>query len=400
MNEQAKELLAQVRAHLHPESVVALARQLITVPSYTAEGEEQAAVVLEQFLHRAGITTERQQVEDVGVNVIATLPGESEESGLVLNGHLDVVPPSSAMRYPPFEATIAGGCLWGRGAADMKGAVAAMACAFTAVKAAGIPLKRPVTLTAVASEEKGNRGTAALVRQGVRAAWAVVGEPTGLDLVVAHKGVDRYQVVVEGRAVHESLPERGLNAIVQAAHLIAALDSHLLARTKEQTHPVLGQATYNIGTIEGGISRNMVPDRCMFRLGKRWLPGDSPEAIRAEIEAVIRAARLEAHISLLREPDMERVPHPPLELEPDHPLTRTLAAAVTSVTGQPPALLGWAAFTDGALLQAAGVPSIIFGPGDLSLAHSDEEHIQLSELVTAAEIYAAFTMMACTDRPG
>lgn len=400
MDERLKELAARARAHLEPESVVALARQLIEVPSHTAEGEEQAAAVLEQFLHRAGLATARQQVEDVGVNVIATLAGQSEESGLLFNGHLDVVPPSSAMRYPPFEPTIAGDFLWGRGAADMKGAVAAMACAFTAVKAAGIPLKRPITLTAVASEEKGNRGTAALVRQGVRAAWAVVGEPTGLDLVVAHKGVDRYQVVVEGRASHESMPERGLNAIVQAARLVTALDGQLQARTKEQAHPVLGQATYNIGTIEGGISRNMVPDRCMFRIGKRWLPGDSPEAIRAEIEAVIRAANPQARVSLLREVDMERVPHPPLELDPDHPLTRTLARAVAWITGQPPALLGWAAFTDGALLQAAGIPTIIFGPGDLALAHSDEEHVRLSELITAAEIYAAFAVMACADLPG
>jgi acetylornithine deacetylase/succinyl-diaminopimelate desuccinylase-like protein len=276
----------------------------------------------------------------------------------------------------------------------MKGAVAAMACAFVAIRRAGVPLKRPVTLTAVASEEKGNRGTAALVRQGVRAACAVVGEPTGLDLVVAHKGVDRYQVIVEGRAAHESMPERGLNAIVQAAYIITALDASLLPKVKEHSHPVLGQATYNIGTIEGGISRNMVPDRCMFRIAKRWLPGDSPEAIRAELEAAIRAARPEAQVSLVREADMERVPHPPLELEPGHPLIHTLAEAISHVTGQSPALLGWAAFTDGALLQAAGIPTIVFGPGDLALAHGDEEHIVLSELVTAAEIYAAFAAMA------
>jgi acetylornithine deacetylase/succinyl-diaminopimelate desuccinylase family protein len=397
MEERLKDLLASAREHIDPDAVTMLAQLLVSVPSHTPEGEERVAAVLEQFLQQAGIATTRQQVDDAGVNVIATLPSESEEIGLLLNGHLDIVPPSSAMPYPPFDATIEEGRLWGRGTADMKGGVAAMACALAAIRAAGIPLRRTVMFSAVASEEQGCRGTATLVRHGVRAMWAVVGEPTGLDLVIAHKGVDRYQVIVEGRAAHESMPERGVNAIVHAAHLITVLDTHLFPSMRQHTHPLLGHATYNIGTIEGGISRNMVPDWCMFRIAKRWLPGDSPEAIRAEIEAAIRTVDLEANVSVIREPDVERVPRPPLELPLDHPLTRTLAATVTHLTGRTPAMRGWAAFSDGALLQAAGIPTVIFGPGDLGLAHSDEEHIPLSDVITAAEVYTAFAIVACSS---
>jgi len=386
--------LADIRAHVDPEAVIALARALVSVPSHTPEGEAQAAAVLENFFQQKGIPTQRQLVDETGLNVLATLPGESDAIALLLNGHLDTVPPSSAMPHPPFDAVVEDGKVWGRGTVDMKGGLAAMASALAAIRVAGLRLKRSIALSAVAFEEQGNRGTAALVRAGMRAQWAVVGEPTGLDLVIAHKGVDRYRVIVEGRAVHESLPERGVNAIVAAAHVITALETNLFPQMLRQSHPLLGHSTYNIGTIQGGISRNTVPDRCTFQIAKRWLPGDSPSAIRAELQATIRAVETEARVSLAREPDMERVAHPPLELASTHPLTRMLAATVERVTGRAPSLRTLPAFTDAAVLQDAGIPSIVFGPGDLGLAHSDDECIPLSEITAAAEVYATFAVIA------
>ncbi|GAB4537554.1 MAG: M20 family metallopeptidase [Anaerolineae bacterium] len=392
-----EDIVTRVREHLDPESVIALTRELVSAPSHTAEGEEAAAAVLEAFFEKAGISTTRQTVEDVGVNIIAGLPSESGKARLLFNGHLDVVPPSSAMPFPPFSPTIKDGQMWGRGTVDMKGGLAAMACALAAICAADLPLKRPVMLSAVAAEERGNLGTAALIREGIQAEWAVVGEATRLDLVVAHKGVDRYKVIVEGQSAHESTPELGVNAIIQAAHIITTLHESLWSQVKERVHPALGAATYNIGTIQGGISRNMVPDRCVFQIAKRYLPGDSPEAIRTELEEAIGACPLEpgARVSLLREPEFERVPHPPLEVHPDHPLPRALAATMTRLTGRTPHIGNWSAFTDGALLQSVGIPAVIFGPGDVSLAHTDEERIDLSELVMAAEIYAIFAATVC-----
>jgi succinyl-diaminopimelate desuccinylase len=394
MDERIGDLIADVVEHIDPDAVIALAQQLVRVPSNTPDGEVEAASLLEGFFHRAGISTTRQGVDEFGVNLLVTLRGKTPHVGLLFNGHLEMVPPSSAMRYPPFDAIIEGGRLWGRGAVDMKGGLAAMACALTAVLGAGVPLDRSLTLSAVASEEQGCRGTARLIQSGASARWALVGEPTGLDLVIAHKGVDRYQVIVEGRAAHESMPGRGLNAIVQAARVIAALDERLLS-AEQPDHALLGYATYNIGTIQGGLSRNMVPDRCMFRISKRWLPGDSPEAIRCEIEAAIAGVGSPARISVVREPDVEQVPRPPLELMPEHPLTRALASTVGQLTGRTPALRGWAAYTDGGLLQMAGIPTVVFGPGDLKLAHTDDEHIVLEEVVTAAKVYAAFAVVAC-----
>ncbi len=381
------------------ETLTALTQALVAQPSHTSEGEEAAVEVLARFLEQAGIHCVRQRVDNWGVNLIATVPGESGEPGLLLNGHLDTVPPSSAMRFPPFDATIHEGQLWGRGAVDMKGGLAAMACALAALNLAGIPIQRTVTFTAVACEEQGNRGTAALMREGLPAAWAVVGEPTDLDVVIAHKGVDRYQVIVEGRAAHESLPERGLNAITQTARIITVLDNNLFPWARQHTHPLLGPATYNIGTIHGGISRNTVPDRCVFQIAKRWLPGDSPQAIRAEIEAAIRAVQPEANVSVVHEPEFDLIPHPPMEISRQHRLTRGLCGVVRMMINRRPVIRGMAAFTDAALLQAAGIPAIIFGPGSLGLAHSDEEHVAISELHTAARVYATLAVLLCGPYP-
>jgi acetylornithine deacetylase/succinyl-diaminopimelate desuccinylase family protein len=388
------DLLACLSRYFNADTVLDLARRLIRVPSHTPSGEEEAATVLERFLGQAGLATQCQRVEEVGVNVIASLPGESEETALLLNGHLDTVPPSASMSHPPFDAVIDDRLLWGRGSCDMKGGLAAMAGALAMIRAANLPLKRSILFAAVASEEQGNRGTAALIEKGLAARWAVVAEPTSLDLIIAHKGVDRYRFHVEGRAAHESMPDRGTNAIVAAAHLIAALDGNLSPKAGQQTHPLLGQATYNIGTIQGGISRNTVPDRCTFQISKRWLPGDSPAAIRSELEDAIRAVQTDAHVSVVREPEFDRIPHPPLELTPDHPLTRALAATVHRIIGRMPALSGMPGFTDAALLQQAGIPSVVFGPGDLKLAHSDGECIPVSELLQATLVYAAFAVTA------
>lgn len=388
-------LPAAARQFLTQDAVVGLARALVQVASYTPEGEAEAAAVLERFLQQAGVATERHPVDEVGVNVIARLGGADEPLGLLLNGHLDTVPPSSAMRFPPFAAEVSAGKLWGRGSVDMKGGVAAMACAMAAVHHAGLPLRRSLALAAVACEEQGNQGTAALVQSGLQADAAVVGEPTSLNLVIAHKGVDRYQIIVGGKSAHESLPDQGVNAIVFAARLIDHLSHGLFVEVGRAGHAVLGPATYNIGTIEGGTRRNMVPDRCMFRIAKRWLPGDSPAAIRAELEAAVRSAGLPVPVSVVRERDMQRIAHPPLEIAPGHALTQHLRARAAEVLGRAPALTGWAAFTDGALLQDAGIPTLIFGPGELSLAHTDEEHIPLDQMVAAAEIYAGLALDIC-----
>ena len=179
-----------------------------------------------------------------------------------------------------------------------------------------------------------------------------------------------------------------MNAIGLAARLILALDERLPEMWRSQRHPVLGGPSVNIGTIRGGIATNVVPDRCEFTFGKRWIPGDSPERIRADLEAVIGASIGAGRADVVRDEAFEAVPRPPLDLPAEHQLVRALADAVEAVTGHGAAIGRFQAFTDAAVLQAAGTPAVVFGPGDLALAHTDDEHVPVDALHTAARIYA------------
>jgi succinyl-diaminopimelate desuccinylase len=392
-------LEARLDAAIDAEELLALARRLVAIPSYGPDHGWEAGVAraLEEFLRGEGIDVTRQPVTGGRENVLARLPAGTAGDGrpvLMLNGHMDTVPPSSSMRYPAFGAEVHDGRLWGRGAVDMKGAVAAMAVAFAALGHAGVP-PRPVVFAAVVGEETGGLGTLALGAGGAPADMAIVGEPSGLAIIPAHRGVYRCDIVVHGRAAHGSTPELGVSAIVRAARLIAALDTRLPEMWTNQRHPALGGPSFNIGTIHGGIAANVVPDRCEFTFGKRWIPGDSPERIRADLQAVIAETIGAAHAEVTGDQQFDAVPRPPLHTPQDHPLVKALAHSVAAVSGRPARFGRFQAFTDGAVLQAAGTPAVIFGPGDLSLAHTDEEHVEIAALYTAARIYAHLALRVC-----
>jgi succinyl-diaminopimelate desuccinylase len=388
-----------VEALVDPAEVVSVARRLIAIPSFGEDHgwESGVATALEELLARERISSRRQPVEGGRENLIGVLPGQRDGPPLLmLNGHMDTVPPSSSMTRPPFEAALSGDDLWGRGAADMKGGLAAMVMAAVALRRAGVRPPRPIMLAAVAMEEMGNVGTHVLAEEmvaaGPPATYAVVGEPTALGVVTAHKGVDRYRVTVFGRAAHGATPERGLNAIIRASRLIVAFDEQVIREGRHDTHPVLGGPSYNIGTIQGGVSRNTVPDRCVFQIEKRCLPGEGPGRFRAELEGVIAATIGRAGAELAHEAGFDRVAHGPLDIARDHPLVRELSAAVGDVTGHPAGLFGWPAFTDAAILQGHGIPAVVCGPGALERAHADDERVPVAELYSAMRIYVRLAL--------
>jgi acetylornithine deacetylase/succinyl-diaminopimelate desuccinylase family protein len=390
----------QVMRTVTADEVLDLARRLVSIPSYGPEHQWEAGVAeaLDAVLTAEGITVRRQPVRDGRANLIASLPGLRDGRPLLMfNGHMDTVPPSAAMAKPPFAAEVSDGLLWGRGAADMKGGLAALVMALVALHRARVRLSRPVLLAAVAMEEMGNVGTftlaQAMAADGFPASFALVGEPTGLDVVAAHKGVDRYRITVFGRAAHGSTPEKGINAIVQASRLIVALDDQLIRSGDQPAHPLLGAASYNIGTIEGGVSRNTVPDRCTFDLEKRYLPGDDPAHIRGELERVAEQTVGIGGVELVRDPGYSQVPHLPFDIAPDHSLVRTLARSVRETTGREPEITGWPAFTDASVLQALGTPAVVCGPGALEMAHTDGERVPVVELHAAMASYIRLALL-------
>jgi acetylornithine deacetylase len=315
-------------------------------------------------------------------NLLATL-GEGTQGGLVLSGHTDVVPvDGQPWDTDPFKAVRRDGRLYGRGSADMKGFIA---CTLAAVPALlDAPLKRPVHLAFTYDEEVGCLGAPVLIRDlraaGIRPAGCIVGEPTGMQVMVGHKGLRVYRCRVHGLEAHSSLAPTGVNAIEHAARLIARIRE--LAGELATTGPrdesfSVPFVTISTGTIRGGTATNIVPRECEFQFDLRYLPGMN---VDATIERLRRYAdeELAGMRSIAREADIAielAEEAPDLNTAPDDPLARL--GARLSGSGAP----GRVPFaTDGGHFHRAGVPTIVVGPGLIDQAHKPNEFIALEQL--------------------
>jgi len=392
--------LTQALRALVSGEATALAAEFVTVPSHLGveHVEEAMVAALESRLAAAGLVVTRQEVLPGRSNIIARLPGREDGPALMLNGHLDTVPPGSRMPHGPFAGTIHEGRLYGRGSADMKGSLAAMTAAVLAVTRSGLPLKRDLLLGAVVAEESGNVGAFHLAHSTLCGDCVVVGEPSSFDVVIAHKGVDRCRVIVEGRAAHASMPELGTNAINRAAAFIREMEIYVVPALRSLRHPLLGAPTINIGTIQGGRARNMVPDECTLQIEMRLVPGQAPDALCAALTSVAErmTARGDAsRIRVEREPDFGAIPHAPLDTPRDHPLVRAVERAALAETGAEPRLIGLPVFTDAAVFASAGKAAVVFGAGHMTEAHTDGESIDTGDIETAARIFVRLAVDAC-----
>lgn len=351
----------------------------------------------------AGIPWVRQPVAPGRDNVIARLEGTVPDSPVILwDAHQDTVP-GEGMSIEPFVPLVRDGRMYGRGTCDVKGGLAAMTVALE--RLARVPDRRAtVVLAATVNEEFGFSGALALSRlwgtedvapvdPAVRALVtrrpdvAFVAEPTGLDLVVAHKGSLKWRVRVQGRACHGAFPEQGENALYAAARAALAIESlagELLGRNPE--HPC-GPPTLSLGTLHGGTGVNLVPDLAVLELERRLLPGESAAAARAEVIARIAAAC--PNVRIEHEPPFNDAYGLPdgTAASQAAPWVEALAAAAarTGRGRRTAARYG----TNAGVYAAAGVPSVVFGPGSIAQAHTADEWIDLDELACAVDILVA-----------
>ncbi len=312
--------------------------------------------------------------------VLARIGGGNGGRSLLLNGHLDTVG-VEGMVHAPYEPTEKGGRLYGRGSTDMKAGVAAMCAA--AARASANGLGGEVIIAAVIDEEFESRGTRFLLDAGVTALAAIVTEPTRLAICPAHRGFAWADVTIDGRAAHGSRYDIGVDAITNAAHLLAELDAmnhDVLAR---RTHPLLGHASLHAGTIHGGSGISTYPEHCTFSVERRTLPGERGAALFNEIEEAI--ARVRARVPSLRARVTPGLVQEPNDVSSTHALVEALAAASASVGRNAP-VEGLSCWTDAALFTAAGIPAICYGPGDISLAHAAEEYVSVDEIGVATEV--------------
>jgi acetylornithine deacetylase/succinyl-diaminopimelate desuccinylase-like protein len=301
-------------------------------------------------------------------NVIARLlpPGKIRQT-ILLAPHLDTVGADDSQFVPRRK----NGRLYGRGACDTKGSVAAMLAALCELASTkSRPSETEIIFAGLVDEENAQAGSRALVASGIKADLVIVGEPTRLQVVTAHKGSLWLQIETRGKAAHGATPQLGQNAVHEMARIVDALETDYAARLRKRRHPLLGTATVNVGMICGGAQPNIVPDRCTITIDRRTLPGETETSVRRGIAALLRAKSLSAKIS-----STKLAPCLPLETSPKLPLVRCFLRSVGQTR---PAGVDF--FCDAAVLSRGGIPSVVFGPGDIAQAHTADEWISLDSL--------------------
>jgi acetylornithine deacetylase len=375
---------------------VALARALIQIDSRNptlapdSPGEGDCARTLASVLDDWGFSVHLMEGVPGRPNVVARI-GPAGAPALMLNGHLDVVG-VEGMVHEPFSAENRNGRMYGRGSADMKGGLAAI-CAAAAMGASSRS-KRQILVTAVVDEEYESLGMRALLAAGIRAEEAIIAEPTRLAVCPAHRGFAWFDVELRGRAAHGSRYDLGLDAITHAGLLLTELDRLERTRQAGPTHPLLGRGSLHASTIEGGVGMSTYPELCNLAIERRTIPGESVQKATREITdacARVKSDRPEfdARVTL-------STAQLPSDVPVDAPIVRRLVGAVER-EGIPVRIEGLSAWTDAAILNEAGIPTVCFGPGDIALAHAAEEFVPVDDIERATRVLARVVGEWCDE---
>ena len=371
-----------------PDEVLDYARSLIAAPSENPGGtEDEVADVASGILSdlRADIRVVRS--EEGRPSVVARI-GSGERPRLAWNGHLDTVPAGDPSTWSsgPFEGEVVEGRLVGRGACDMKGPIAAALAAVAAVRRAGLSFVGTLDLHLVADEElAGIHGTRVLRDEGLLDHdAAIVGEPSEMEIALAERGGAWVTAVAHGKAAHGSQPHLGVNAILTMSRFLLRLPEALPHRV----HPLVGAPTVNVALVAGGSAPNVVPDRCEVEIDRRIVPGEEdPDEVLAPFRRLVDdlvAERPETRIEISLKDWTEAA-----ETTGDSAIASLVRDAIAAETGSPPPFVGFTGITDARFyINDAHIPTVIAGPGSLSLAHTANESIGVDEMVTAARAYA------------
>jgi acetylornithine deacetylase len=378
---------------------VALTRELVRIDSRNpslvpgAPGEAAVARALAEILGEWGFRVELQDAAPGRPNVIARVGAPGSRS-LMFNGHLDVVG-IDGMTHPAWGegSANAGDRIYGRGSSDMKAGIAAMCSA--AVRAADDALGGEIIVAAVADEEYESIGTRAMLARGVRADAAIVAEPTRLAIMPAHLGFVWIDITTHGRAAHGSRWDLGVDAIRHAGLVLVEIDRIDNDELPKRRHALLGRPSVHASLIEGGTGMSTYPDRCTVRIERRTIPGETPESVHRELAEA--CARVSTRRPGFRPDVAVTFSQAPSDQADDAPIVQALPAANRERRADV-RIEGMTAWTDAALLNAAGIPAICFGPGDIGLAHAAEEYVMIDEIERATEILSQLAIHWCGGR--
>jgi acetylornithine deacetylase/succinyl-diaminopimelate desuccinylase-like protein len=348
-------------------------------PNHPRAGEQRVCDFLTTTASRAGLDVEQRLVFPGRANLLARLaPTGQVRQRVILAPHMDTVDAPLPEQLVPREKN---GRLYGRGACDTKGSVAAMLMAVCELaNSPQRPAHTEIFFAGLVDEEIGQGGSRALADSDFKVDLAIVGEPTRNQIVTAHKGDVWLKLETHGKAAHGAKPELGHNAVHDMARIVDQLETKYAAQLRRRRHPLLGHATVNVGTIAGGVQTNIVPDYCAITIDRRTLPGETDASVRRELKTLLRRPGWTFGDAKGRE-----APCFPMETSPRLPLVRQFLASARQAKP-----IGVDFFCDASVLSRGGIPSVVFGPGDIAQAHTPDEWISLTSLERGQKLLLRF----------
>jgi acetylornithine deacetylase/succinyl-diaminopimelate desuccinylase family protein len=371
------------------DDIVACLRALVRIPSITGDEAAIGAHVADR-LRAMGLHVEVLEAAPGRPNVVATWDSGIDGPTLLLNDHLDIVPPGPLENWthPPFAAEIADGRVFGRGAIDTKSGLTTLLMATQALRNSGLPIRGKLLLIFSCDEEVGGAlGIQKLAEWGrLKADLAIVAEPTGLQVEIATKGRLNIEITTKGTATHGARPWLGHSAIEDMMAVIRALQAYAKDLEK-RVDPLLGHPTINVGIIQGGTVPNMVPSFCRIEVDRRFLPTETPEQVIAEFQDIVD--RVGAGIPGFSATVKKLLWWPGYKTDPNGAVVHTISNAFRAVLGRAPVIAGKDAGTDASWIhQLEGIPVVMFSPGDGMRAMNADENVGIDDLITATKVIA------------
>jgi acetylornithine deacetylase len=347
--------------------------------------ERKAVEYIEALFRPYGISATRQACSDIHENLLITVAGRANDGATLLESHVDTVPADDWLETA-FKPRVAGNLVYGRGACDDKGPLTSMILAALDLLDSRTVPPRPVTLLAAGDEEYAQTGIKHFARLDCRVGRAVIGEATGLAPILQHKGTVRWDITVHGRSAHTSRPELGHNAILDAVKAMSIIEEHQEYLRQKFTNALTNPPSITVTMIQGGRTRNAVPDECTLSVDFRVVPGMDPAEARQDL-----IERLACNGIRVTHSDVQLLT-PPLDTRPEDPFSEGVLRICRAATGSADMEFAGAPYGTDAAWVADRAPAIVLGPGSIESAHAVDEHVDLREVVRCAEIYRDILM--------
>ncbi|BCJ85956.1 M20 family metallopeptidase [Effusibacillus dendaii] len=376
------------------QEAVQFLKEMIRLKSVNPPGDEEpVARLIEAMLKKSGIESEVRILGTNRANLVARIKGTGAKKSLVYSGHMDTVPPGDiSWKFDPYGAVEHEGHVYGRGASDMKGGLAAMVVAMTEIARSGVTLQGDLVLAATAGEEVDCCGARAMVEEGLlqEVGAMVIGEPSNGEIFTAHKGALWLEITAYGKTAHGSMPEQGVNAIEHMNRFINALRDRFKFRY-DRDH-LLGEPTLNLSVISGGVKTNVVPDVCRLQIDIRTVPGQDHLQIVADVERLFKEIEADTsakfELAVLNDKPSVRTPV-------THELIGLSLATAKELFQKDFQPAGVRYFTDASVfVPGAGgdLPVIVYGPGDEKMAHQPDEFVETAKYLDAIQFYKALAL--------